>query len=113
MWSTAEPVVREWMERNLGPAGRIEDAAGGVAEVGKFIGVVPGMLTRGAALVEQLDVITRDGLVLAPDTIASIGRAEARRNRWMTIALWVIAGLLAYIVYLLALGPLTIGGHAG
>ena len=41
MWSTAEPVVREWMERTLGPAGRIEDAAGGVAEVGKFIGVVP------------------------------------------------------------------------
>ena len=70
MWSTAEPVVREWMERNLGPAGRIEDAAGGVAEVGKFIGVVPGMLTRGAALVEQLDVMTRDGLVLAPGTIA-------------------------------------------
>ncbi len=66
MWSTAEPVVREWIERNLGPAGRIEDAAGGVAEVGRFIGVVPGLLTRGAALVEQLDAITRDGLVLSP-----------------------------------------------
>ncbi|MGB7254456.1 MAG: 2-polyprenylphenol 6-hydroxylase, partial [Xanthobacteraceae bacterium] len=24
MWSTAEPVVREWMERNLGPAGKLE-----------------------------------------------------------------------------------------
>jgi ubiquinone biosynthesis protein len=101
MWSTAEPVVREWMERNLGPAGRLEDAAGGVAEVGKFIGVVPGLLTRSAALVEQLDVITRDGLVLSPETISSIGRAEARRSRWTAIALWVIAGLLAYIVYLL------------
>ena len=38
--------------------------------------------TRGAALVEQLDAITRDGLVLAPETVAAIGRAEARRNRW-------------------------------
>jgi ubiquinone biosynthesis protein len=102
MWSTAEPVVREWIERNLGPAGRIEDAAGGVAEVGKFIGVVPGLLTRGATLVEQLDAITRDGLVLSPDTISSIGRAEARRSRWTAIALWAIAGLLAYIVYLLS-----------
>ena len=101
MWTTAEPVVREWIERNLGPAGRIEDAAGGAAEVGKFIGGVPGLLTRGAALVEQLDAITRDGLVLAPETISAIGRAEARRSRWMTIALWAIAGLLAYIVYLL------------
>ena len=26
MWSVSEPVVREWMERHLGPAGRIEDA---------------------------------------------------------------------------------------
>ena len=101
MWSTAEPVVREWMERNLGPVGRIEDAAGGAAEIGKFMGLVPGLLSRGASLVEQLDLITRNGLVLSPETIASIGRAEARRNRWMTIALWAIAGLLAYIVYLL------------
>ena len=29
MWTTAEPVVREWIERHLGPAGRIEDAAAG------------------------------------------------------------------------------------
>ena len=29
MWSTAEPVVREWMTRNLGPAGKLESAAQG------------------------------------------------------------------------------------
>ena len=29
MWSTAEPVVREWMTRNLGPAGKLEGAAHG------------------------------------------------------------------------------------
>ena len=37
-------------------------------------------MTRGAVLVEQLDVITRDGLVLAPETVAAIGQAEARRK---------------------------------
>jgi ubiquinone biosynthesis protein len=41
--------------------------------------------------------MTRDGLVLAPDTIAAIGAAQARRTRWRTIALWVIAGLLAWL----------------
>ena len=92
MWTTAEPVVREWIERNLGPVGRIEDAAGGVAEVGKFIGRRAGAADRAARLlVEQLDAITRDGLVLAPETVAAIGRAEARRSRWTAIALWVIA----------------------
>src|SRR5439155_12307786 len=85
MWSVAEPVVREWMERHLGPVGRIEDAAEGAVEVGRFFGEVPGLLSRGAALVEQLDAITRDGLLLSPETIAALARAEARRNRWNTI----------------------------
>jgi ubiquinone biosynthesis protein len=95
MWTTAEPVVREWIARNLGPAGRIEDAAEGAVEVGRFFGDVPGLLSRGAGLVEQLDAITRNGLVLAPQTVADIGRAEARRNRWVAGALWAIAALLA------------------
>ncbi|HXW26297.1 MAG TPA: 2-polyprenylphenol 6-hydroxylase, partial [Xanthobacteraceae bacterium] len=98
MWATAEPVVREWVERHLGPAGRIEDAAQGAAEVGRFLGGVPGLLSRGARIADQLDAATRDGLVLSPDTVKAIGAAEARRNRWTAVALWLIAGLLAWLV---------------
>jgi ubiquinone biosynthesis protein len=97
----AEPVVREWIERNLGPVGRIEDAAEGALEVGRVLGDVPGLLSRGAVVVEQLDAITRDGLVLAPETVADIGRAQARRNRWTVAALWTIALLLVLLIYLL------------
>jgi ubiquinone biosynthesis protein len=98
MWKVAEPVVREWIERHLGAVGAIEGAAGGVRDVGRFLGDVPGLLTRGATLVEQLDTITRDGLVLAPETVAAIGQAEARRGRWTAAALWAIAALLALLV---------------
>ena len=42
MWTTAEPVVREWMARHLGPAGKLENAALGVAELGRFVGNAPG-----------------------------------------------------------------------
>ncbi len=66
MWTTADPVVREWIERNLGPAGRLEDIAEGAGEVGRFAAQMPSLLTRGATLVDQLDAITRDGLVLSP-----------------------------------------------
>ncbi len=97
MWSTAEPVVREWITRNLGPAGQLENAAHGATEVGRFIGNAPGLLTRGARVLDQLDEITRDGLVLSPQTVAEIGKAEARRNRWMVAALWVIVALLLWI----------------
>ena len=56
-------------------------------------------VARAGTLVEQLDAITRDGLVLAPETVAAIGRAEARRNRWTAVALWVIAGILALMLW--------------
>jgi ubiquinone biosynthesis protein len=99
MWATAEPVVREWIERHLGPAGRLEDAAQGAGEVGKFFGDVPGLLGRAARITDQLDAATRDGLVLAPETVAAIGEAEARRSRWTTVALWAIAALLAVVIW--------------
>jgi ubiquinone biosynthesis protein len=69
--------------------------------MGRFLGGVPALLGRGAELVDQLDAITRDGLVLAPETVSAIGQAEARRNRWVTAALWVIAILLAWLVWLM------------
>jgi ubiquinone biosynthesis protein len=98
MWAVAEPVVREWIERHLGAAGQIEDVTDGAREVGRFLGAVPALLARGADLIEQLDVITRDGLVLAPETVAAIGRAQARRDRWTAAALWSIAALLAWLI---------------
>jgi ubiquinone biosynthesis protein len=98
IWATAEPVVREWIERHLGPLGSLESAAEGMSEIGQVLAQLPGLLTRAAALTAQLDAITRDGLVLAPETVAQIGRAEARRNRASTIALWVLVALLAWLV---------------
>ena len=97
MWSTAEPVVSEWVLRHLGPVGRIEDAANGVFEIGRFLSDVPGVLGRTARLMDQLDVATRDGIVLAPDTVEKIGMAEARKDRAMAIAMVMIAALVAIV----------------
>ena len=96
MWRTAEPVVREWMERHLGVAGKLESAALGAGELGRFVGDAPGLLSRGARVLDQLDEMTRDGLVLSPQTIAELGKTEARRGRWMIAALWIIAALLLW-----------------
>jgi ubiquinone biosynthesis protein len=101
MWKTAEPVVREWIERNLGPIGKVQGAVEGAGELGKFIGQVPALLSRSAELIDQIDDITRHGLVLAPETVEAIGRAEQRRNRWTAVALWTIAALLAWIAWML------------
>lgn len=101
MWSVSEPVVREWIERNLGPVGKLEDVAEGAGEIGRFVAQVPALLSRAATLIDQLDDITRDGLVLSPDTVEAIGRAEQRRNRWTTAGVWMIVIVLIWLVILL------------
>jgi len=98
MWTTSEPVVREWIERNLGPAGRLEGAARGAGEIGRFVAELPGLLSGFSRIAGQIDRATRDGIVLDPEAVAAIGAAEARRCRWRTVALWVIAALLGWVV---------------
>ncbi len=100
MWTTADPVVREWIERNLGPIGKLEGVVEGAGEVGRFAAQVPSLLTRGAELVDQLDTITRDGLVLAPETVAAIANAEQQRNRWLTAGIWAIVILLIILGFI-------------
>ncbi|HEY9213449.1 MAG TPA: ubiquinone biosynthesis protein UbiB, partial [Ancylobacter sp.] len=99
MWKTAEPVVRTWIERNLGPAGRIEEVADGFSALGRSLQTLPDLIGQGQRIAAQLDLATRNGLALSPESVEAIGRAEGRGNRWGTVALWVIAALLAFSIF--------------
>ena len=95
MWTTAEPVVREWIERHLGPAGSIEDAAEGAGEIGRFLGDVP-----GAARTRRRACSTSS--TRRPATASCWRRRRSRRSAGRgaaqprtALALWVIAALLA------------------
>jgi len=98
MWSTSEPIVRAWIERNLGPTGQLERAAEGLVAVGRLAGELPKLAERAERLAMEFDEMTRDGLRLDTATIDRIGRGEARSNRWGHVALWVIAGALLFLV---------------
>src|SRR6185312_15013310 len=76
MWTTADPVVREWIARYLGPIGKLEDAVEGAGEIGRFVAQVPSLLARAGTLMDQLDDATRNGLVLSSETVSAIGAAE-------------------------------------
>ncbi len=97
MWKTSEPVVREWIERNLGPVGRIEEAGRGALGLAGLLVHIPSLVTRAERLALTLDEATRRGFPLAPESVAEIGRAEARRARWGNAALWVAASALVVI----------------
>jgi ubiquinone biosynthesis protein len=95
MWATADPVVREWMERNLGPVGRLESAAQELGSLTRLVGTAPSLLSRAAETFQRLDEQTKGGLVLSPETVEAIGESKRRGRGWATTALWLIALLIA------------------
>jgi ubiquinone biosynthesis protein len=99
IWSTADPVVREWIERNLGPVGRIQSAASGAGDLARLLSHLPDIASRAVTVLEQFEQITRDGVRLSPDTIAAMSRSEGRKNRWRTIAIWIIAATFIGILF--------------
>jgi ubiquinone biosynthesis protein len=73
----------------------------GAGEIGRVLMGLPTIVARSAAVLEQLETMTREGLALSPDTIAAMGRSELRKNRWRTVALWIIA--ITFIGILIAI----------
>jgi ubiquinone biosynthesis protein len=104
IWKVADPVVREWIERNLGPVGRIQGAMLGAGELGRVVASLPAIATRAATVLEQLETMTLEGLTLSQETIAAMGRTEGRKSRWRALALWIIA--LTFIGILFAIRQL-------
>jgi ubiquinone biosynthesis protein len=99
IWKVADPVVREWIERNLGPIGRVQGAMTGAGELGRVLAGLPAIAARSVAVLEQLETMTREGLSLSPESIAAMGRTEGRKSRWRTVALWIIAGTFIAILF--------------
>ena len=97
IWTAAEPVVREWIERHLGPVGRSRMPPRAPARSAASSARCRRLLGRAGRIADQLDAATRDGIMLAPETVAAIDLAEARRSRWTAAALWAIAVLLALV----------------
>src|ERR1700686_2868550 len=99
IWKIPDPVVREWIERNLGPVGRIQGAMSGAGDLGRVLAGLPAIAARSVAVLEQLETMTREGVRLSPETIAAMGRTEVRKSRWRTLALWIIAGTFIAILF--------------
>ena len=97
MWTTAEPVVGDWIKRNLGPQGVLTSAAEGATNLGRLMVMAPELLTRGERIAAGLADMARDGLHLDTASVEAIAREEARRSRSGRIALWVTAIALAAI----------------
>lgn len=83
MWSTAEPVVRGWIEDNLGPAGKLRGA-------GDAVSAALAALARAPQLVEKFEALAADRSAPAPDPWA----------RRATYALWALVAVIVFAILL-------------
>jgi ubiquinone biosynthesis protein len=92
-------VVRSWIEQNLGPLGKIQDAGRAASTLARFATNLPVALVRAESLVMKLEGLAEEGFELSERAIERIGAAEARKARVGHVALWVIA-LVAVLMLL-------------
>ncbi len=97
LWSAAEPIAKEWMETNLGVAGRLRDAGEGASELAKVLGEAPVLLAQAERMVVAIATMARDGVRVDANTMQRIADTDERQNRWSTRALWLGAASLAAI----------------
>jgi len=89
MWTTADPVVRDWMERNLGVAGRLEQAGEAFGALSRLAGRLPELAEQAYRI--GRDIVAGRGVRLQGATVEGIGQEVARYGRSQRAALWVIA----------------------
>ena len=96
LWTAAEPIAREWVESNLGVAGRLREAGEGAELFGKVVAEVPRLLERAESTAVALADMARGGFRLDDETVQRLAAAQAYENRWTRRALWI--GAIALVV---------------
>lgn len=95
MWVTAEPVVRGWIERKLGPVGKIEEATNAL---GRITAGLPLMLDEAQKATAMLaDMANGGGLRLDLETTRQLARAQSRQTLTLRFAMVAAATALVAI----------------
>ncbi|NMA99869.1 MAG: 2-polyprenylphenol 6-hydroxylase [Phyllobacteriaceae bacterium] len=90
IWTVAEPVVGEWLRREEGPVGRLEDLAGHVSRMSEALGRVPNLLAQAElTMAEHRAMMNRPG------------------DRWMRTAMTAVLGAVFVLVLALIWRTIT------
>lgn len=92
IWKTCDPVVRSWIEENLGPKAKFEDAGKSIAELARLATHLPKTLTDAETAIERISRMAEQGVDLSPQAIDAI--AENRRRSDNRLLLGAAALLL-------------------
>lgn len=99
MWVTAEPVVRAWIERKLGPLGKVEEAA---VSLERLIFGLPAILEQAQQATVLLASMAQSGeLRLDAQTTGNLARIGDKGGQWTRF--WLAVGALSLLILALKL----------
>ena len=99
MWSTAEPVVRTWIEENLGPIGKLQDAGNAIGLLGKVVANLPKSLARAERTIEKLEDMLDGGVQVSDDAVRQFGSMQRDAQRFTHYALWALVAVIVYYMF--------------
>jgi ubiquinone biosynthesis protein len=103
MWVAAEPIAREWVEANLGLAGRIREAGEGAEVMGRLLSEAPRLIEQAESTAMALSEMARGGVRLDQGTVERIAAAQAEADGGRTwpwlVAIFSIAVAAATVLF--------------
>lgn len=91
MWKAGEPVVKDWIAKNMGPVGIVKDLGEGVEALMSLARKTPELSQSFLRITEGFDTMTQNGLHLDQPTVEKLSKAQSHHNRFGRYALIVMA----------------------
>ena len=91
IWKTSDPVVRGWIEENLGPKAKIEDASRSIAELARLATHLPKTLADTERTLERFGRFSAQGFELSPQTLVALEDLRKRADRALLMGMAAIA----------------------
>ena len=98
IWKTCDPVVRAWIEENLGVKAKVEDASRSVAELAKLATRLPQTLLEAETAIQRVSKMAEEGVELSDRSLDALAEMRRRSDRWFMLAL---SALLLLALWLL------------
>lgn len=99
MWKAAEPVVKDWISKNMGPVGMIKDLGEGTQSLLQLARRMPEIARSVQRVQRGMDKMAQNGLYLDEDTVKNFTRLQGKQNRFSRYAIVLMAICMVIITY--------------
>ncbi len=98
LWAAAEPIAREWVEDNLGVAGRLRGAGESAEVMGRVLAEVPRLLEQAERTAQSFAQMANHGVRLDEESIKRLVE-EQTRFRWRDVIPWTLVVAFLAVSY--------------